>query len=149
MKGQDQRLTELCDAVLGLGTVQRVEARVLTGSLIIHHDGSADELVENLESAQLLEVLREPEHFDPVTEAQAWSQRANGLLQDVVGKDVNLGGLASLALFAIAVRQLAAGNNLPPAATALWYGLNLLSRNGRNEGPPGNKSGAGASERRN
>ena len=135
LKGDKDRLSRLCDAVLDLGPVQRVEARVLTGSLVVHHEGDAEKLREDLERAHLLKVLREPEQFDPISEAQAWSRHVNSLLQEFGGRGVSVWNLAALALFAVALRQLAAGNVLPPAATALWYALTLLSGDGRAEGP--------------
>jgi hypothetical protein len=42
--------------------------------------------------------------------------------------------VAAFAFIAMALRQLAAGRIMPPAATALWYGLSLLLMTGI---PPG------------
>jgi hypothetical protein len=63
---------------------------------------------------------------DPLAEVKAWKDWADLSLRDAIGPGVNLRTLAAFAFIAMAMRQLAAGSILPPAATALWYGLSLL-----------------------
>jgi len=126
LKGKEGPLTVLCDAVLGLEGVRQVEARLLTGSLIIHHDGAAGELVRRIEKAGLLRIRREAWEHAPAVEAQAWKEQIDGFLEASLGKGLDVKNVAAFSLFAMALRQIAAGHVFPPATTALWYGMNLL-----------------------
>lgn len=126
MKGQEGPLTTLCDSLLKLKGVRQAEARLLTGSLIVSHEDATEGLIRRILDAQLLDICEAEAEHDPAAEAKAWQARADSFLAELSGKGVNLRGLAAFAFFAMALRQIAAGHVLPPAATALWYGLSLL-----------------------
>jgi hypothetical protein len=106
--------------------VHGVEARPLTGSVIIAHDGSTEGLIHAAGDARVFEVREPPPQPGPVAEALAWKDWADRSLRDAVGPGVDLRTIAAFAFIAMALRQLAAGSIMPPAATALWYGLSLL-----------------------
>jgi hypothetical protein len=139
LKGQAAPLTSLCDALSELEGVERVEARPLTGSLIVTHGGDTRALLGSIAEAGLLEIREAPEPHDPGAEASAWQEWLDRRLEEVGGKNINLKGVAALAFFAMALRQIAAGRVMPPAATALWYGLSLLllTRASPHGGPDG------------
>ena len=139
LKGKDGPLTALCDAVLELDGVRQVEARLLTGSLIIQHDGAAGELVRQIEKAGLLRIRSEAWEHGPAVEAQAWKDQIDGFLEASLGKGLDIKSVAALALFAMALRQIAAGHVFPPATTALWYGMNLLVMSAANRFGPTEK----------
>jgi hypothetical protein len=126
LKGQDERLAALCAAVHVLEGVNDAEARTLTGSVIVTHDSSTEDLVRTARDARLFETGDAPRPPELLAEAMAWKAWADQGLSDTVGPGVNLRTVAGLAFIAIALRQLAAGTIMPPAATALWYGLSLL-----------------------
>jgi hypothetical protein len=119
--------------------VRQVEARLLTGSLIIHHEGTTDELVRHIEKARLIRICTEAGEHGPATEAKAWQEQIDSFLESSLGKGLDVKGVAAFALFAMALRQIAAGNVLPPATTALWYGMNLLMISGVNRFGPTEK----------
>ena len=125
-KGQEDLLVGLCAALRQLPGIQSAEGRPLTGSVIIAHDGSTDDLVQAASEARLFEVGELPQHSGPLADAVALKDRADQILQDAIGPSVNLRTIAAFAFIAMALRQLAAGSIMPPAATALWYGLSLL-----------------------
>jgi hypothetical protein len=127
LKGQYDSLEALCAAARRLDGVHSAEGRPLTGSVIIAHDGSPEDLVHAARKARVFDVQDVPEEQPgPVADAMAWKDWADRSLRDTIGPNVNLRTIAGVAFIAMAVRQLAAGSILPPAATALWYGMSLL-----------------------
>lgn len=129
LKGRDELIDALCAGVRQVDGVYSADGRPLTGSIIITHDGSADELFHAARKARLFDVQDVPHRMrqaEPIADALAWKDWADQSLQETVGPGVNLRAIAAFAFIAMALRQLAAGSILPPAATALWYGLSLL-----------------------
>ena len=64
-------------------------------------------------------------------------------MNETVGGGIDARALGALAFIAMALRQLAAGHIMPPAATALLYALNLLSPSGKADpGVPDGDGGA-------
>ncbi len=113
-----------------LSGVQQVEARPATGSLIVTHDGSSDDLIAAAKLAGLFLVEEIAESYAPGFEVLAWKERIDSFLKGTFGSGLDLRAVAAFAFIAMALRQLAAGNVMPPAATALWYGLSILLAGG-------------------
>lgn len=126
LKGRDGALGEICAALCSLPGVAGAEGRPLTGSVIVAHDGSAEHLLAAGTAAGLFDVRAPDPGPDPLAEAAAWKDWADSTLRETVGRGVDLRAIAAFAFIAIALRQLAAGSLLPPAATALWYGVSLM-----------------------
>jgi hypothetical protein len=126
LKGQEDALGALCAALRALAGVHSAEARALTGSVIIAHDGSTEDLVRAASEARVFAVRQPPEQPGPHAEAVAWKAWLDESLRDTVGPGINVRTIAGLAFLAMALRQLAAGSIMPPAATALWLGVSLL-----------------------
>lgn len=126
MKGRQAPLIALSEAISNLEGVQSVEVRPLTGSLIVNHDGAAADLMSAIADSQLLEICEISDEHEPSAEAKAWQEWLDRWMGDVGGKSLNLKSAAAFAFFAMALRQISAGRIMPPAATALWYGLSLL-----------------------
>lgn len=130
LKGRSEPFKSLCDAVAKLSDVRQVEARPATGSLIVSHDSSTEDLIAAVNLAGLFLVEETAETHAPGFEAQLWKKRIDAFLKDTFGSALDLRAVAAFAFIAMALRQLAAGNVMPPAATALWYGLTILLTGG-------------------
>jgi hypothetical protein len=144
LKGKADPLKDLCDAAVKLAGVKQVEARPRTGSLIVTHDGSTEGLVASAELAGLFYLEEAAEEYAPSFEARAWKTSIDGFLEETFGKGIDLSAVAAFTFFAIALRQLAAGQVMPPAATAFWYGLSILFARGMGMPPaadPGDGDG--------
>jgi hypothetical protein len=131
-------LRNLADAVAKLSGVRQVEARPATGSLIVTHDGSAKDLIEAAKLAGLFLVEAFAETYVPDFEAAASIGRLDQFLKETIGGGIDLLTIAAFAFFAMALRQAAAGRIMPPAATAVWYGLSLLLMKGAARGAEAN-----------
>jgi hypothetical protein len=121
--------------VAKLAGVRQVEARPATGSLIVTHEGSGEDLIDAARLAGLFLVEELAESYAPSLEAVAWKERLDQFLKQTVGGGIDLPTIAAFAFFAMALRQTAVGRIMPPAATALWYGLSLLLMKGAAPGP--------------
>jgi hypothetical protein len=142
LKGKPAELTELCDKAMKLKGVRQVEGRPLTGSLILTHDGSPEDLVRSARRAAVFDVKdAAPEEHQIHADARAWQSWIDRTLKEGVGGGFDARALGAAAFFAMALRQLAAGHVMPPAATALLYALNLLSPS--NKADPGAPDGNG------
>lgn len=142
LKGRPAQLIGLCDRVVKLKGVRQADARAVTGSLIVTHDGSSDDLVLAAKKAGVFDVQDHIEHQFHA-DADAWQEWIDRTLKDAVGNGIDVRTLGAFAFFAMALRQLASGHIMPPAATALLYALNLLSS--FNKADPGALDGNGGS----
>jgi hypothetical protein len=106
--------------------VRELQGRPATGSLIVTHEGTTDDLIEAATTAGLFLVEEATEAHAPSFEAAAWKARADKFLKESFGSEIDLRTVTALAFFAMALRQLAAGSIMPPAATAFWYGFSIL-----------------------
>ncbi|MDX2156047.1 MAG: hypothetical protein SFW09_05995 [Hyphomicrobiaceae bacterium] len=143
-KGDTATLTALCDAVLGLPGVHRVEGRPTTGSLIVSHEGPAARLVEAAIAARVFRTPEPPaaDETGAGVSEDDWQATVSAALRELSGPVGVARGGAALAFVAMALVQASRGNILPPAATALWYAASLLL--GR-EAPDAGGGDAGAS----
>lgn len=125
-KGDRKFFEALCDQVVQLPGVKEAEGRVLTGSLIVSHDDSSEALVNAARYAGIFDTHEEPPAPAPGGEFEAWKKWADEALKYLGGPGASVSSMASLAFFLMAVTQLARGQTMPPAATALWYAISLL-----------------------
>lgn len=141
-KEQRPFFEEICEAVLQLPGVTKVEGRPATGSLIITHEGA---------HVQLIEAARERGVFgaqEPASSSAAhakettdWQSLVETLLKDMSTPSGAARSAAIVALIGMAVLQASRGQIMPPSTTALWYALSLLLGAGA---PSGEGSGDGA-----
>lgn len=138
LKGQPEALEAVCAAARKLAGVHEADGRPLTGSVIITHDGSAEDLARAARKARAFEVreMPQPPAIAPGAEVLAWKDWADQSLRETLGPGIDVRTIAAAAFLAMAVRQLAAGSIMPPAATALWYGVSLLLAAGPEPGAP-------------
>ena len=61
LKGRPAELAALCDRALKLKGVRQVEGRPLTGSLILTHDGSPEDIVRSARKAAVFDAEDAPE----------------------------------------------------------------------------------------
>lgn len=112
-------------------TIRSVEANPLTGSLLIHHEGPLERLVDELAGRGLVRV--EPLEPREVPLPHRLAERAAvvdaGLRRATAG-ELDLRGAALLGLLALAIVQAARGQLAGPAVSLLWY-ASSLARGGR------------------
>ncbi len=132
-KGERAFFEQLCDAVLALEGITEVEGRTLTGSLIITHpDIEGVDVITAVEAAGLLEVLPETPPRDPADEFGAWKNWLEEIVGQGSGRALSLNTITAIGFLLIALIQIQRGQQMPPAATALWYAISLL----RNDAVP-------------
>jgi hypothetical protein len=115
-------------------SVQSVEARAATGSILLLHSGTLEHMVRDEGIGRLLTFApsQEPEVLRcPPPRGRAPDRQRN---------QVNWSGMAALSLVGVSIVQVLRGNLTAPAwHTALWYAYNLgrsaLGRDAGREGP--------------
>ena len=140
LKGRPLELTALCDKTMKLKGVRQVDGRPLTGSLVVSHDGPPEDVARAARKAGIFDVkdaAKAANEHEVHADARAWKETIDRTLKEAVGHGLDARALGALAFFTIALRQVAAGHVMPPAATALWYGLNLIAQSTKTDVPPG------------
>ncbi len=127
-KGNRAFFTSLCDAALELPDVLQVEARPATGSLIVTHEGTADGLALAAAAIGLFEIIEAEVSADPSGQLAGWQTWADDFLKRETGHGLSVQTVAAMSFFAMALVQASRGRWMPPAATALWYAIDLLSK---------------------
>ena len=128
-KGERAFFEELCDDVLALEGITEVEGRTLTGSLIITHpDIQEADVIAAIESAGVLEVLPETPPRDPADEFGEWKNWLEEIVGEGSGRALSLNTITAIGFLLIALIQIQRGQQMPPAATALWYAISLLRK---------------------
>jgi hypothetical protein len=132
---------------MALANVVQVEARPLTGSVVVHHRGSWSELAERISEAGLFAIMEEELAVNPLEALGRlpWPEIARALsntgLFAILDEDEVVNHLKASALrsgfppplvaagvmAALAVWQVARGQTLPQAVTLLWYARALAS----------------------
>jgi hypothetical protein len=126
LKDKTAVLASLCDQVRQISAVVDAEIRSLTGSLIIAHWGTTDDLIEDAQRNGLFAVRPETEVQTVEAHALGLVEGLESLTKEVLGRELDIRSLAAFAFIAIAIRQIGVGAIAPPAATALWYAATLL-----------------------
>jgi hypothetical protein len=101
----------------------------MTGSLIITHDGTLQQLTEEACKSAIFEVS-EVSEAKPQREAEDWQQLAASWFAGSADKSASLRMAAVMALLGMAAIQVGRGQIMPPATTSLWYALSLLMGSG-------------------
>jgi hypothetical protein len=111
--------------------IRAVEANPLTGSLLIHHEGSLERLLEQLAARGFVRVeSSEPREIPlPRRLAERTAALDAGLRRATAG-ELDLKGAALLGLLGLALVQAARGQFAGPAVSLLWYASNFV-RGGR------------------
>ncbi len=125
-KGDTATLTSLCDGVLGLPGVHLVEGRPATGSVIVSHEGTTEQLVEAAAAAHVFCAHELAAAQSDGSRQDGWQGMIEVAMNELGGSIGMARGGAALAFIAMAAVQASRGNVLPPATTALWYAASLL-----------------------
>ena len=122
-----------------LPDVKRAEARPLTGSVVVHHQGPWSGIAEQVAEAGLFAIIAEDELENPLGALDFSRPELAKLLSKsglfVQNEEQAMRALESLAppllaaggAAALAVWQVARGHALPPGLTLLWYARALAS----------------------
>jgi hypothetical protein len=128
LRGQAGPLAELAARVAGIGGVHAVHASPATGSLLVLHEPAATALWQELARIDALLVAPAAPLSAAIARRVAGAQAA---ADRRVGPFLDVRGLGAVALCAVAVLQVARGHVFMPAATAIWYALDLLQQRER------------------
>jgi hypothetical protein len=115
--------------------VTTVAANPYLGSLLIHHQCTLAELTRYSREFGLLEIDTRPP--TPVALSQTMAhqhQQATGVVDRILGPEVDMRSLATLGLALLALAQVASGQVVPPAITLLWYTFSLVKPSRPEEG---------------
>jgi hypothetical protein len=135
LKGEAASLGALAAKIADLPRVRAARANPETGSILVLHDDDVTALTAALSRHDALLAAVEP----PAPLSTELARELAGVgaaLEHRLGAGVDVRGLGAIALLAIAVMQISRGHVFMPAATAIWYALNLLQRSdGSAKGP--------------
>lgn len=126
LKGDAAALEAVRSEVARFFGVVDTQIRPVTGSLIVAHWGTAEDLIEEASSKGVFVVGRAPDAETVEARARQLMAGAEGAIGKVLGNGLDARSLAALAFAAMAIRQIAIGTISPPAATALWSSAILL-----------------------
>lgn len=136
-KSELSRVAEQFRAIDG---VQDVSYNLTTGSLLIVHQGSYEELITNAQSNSLFEFKQKPSHKDTVlfnTVIKGFFKDINQFVKKYTGYSLDLSSVTFIILVVLAGYQISRGNFTVPAwYTALWYAMNILTKNDSNKQNP-------------
>lgn len=111
------RLSALADALIDVAGVTKVDARPVTGSIVLSIDGPADDVEAAIEASGAVAFHDPPaEDETAMVSMPVWAIIAKAWVET---------NPAATGLAALAVLQMARGPWLPPAATLLWYAAEL------------------------
>jgi hypothetical protein len=116
-----------------LSGVDAAEPRPATGSIVIHHpELSVDELNEALHALPLDwdEQVAEPPVQPALMPLTGGLAGADEWLHENSGGRVDVHTLIIVVMLSLALSQAVRGNIMAPAASLLWYALDLLLRRG-------------------
>lgn len=118
-------LAEAASRLERMPGVKRVETRIVSGSLLIHHQADAG-LEERLTSSGLFRItnahVATPPVLDPVLDGLSRSQRK---LKRRTGGRANLEAVLIVLLVLAALVQALRGRIMAPAISLIWYAAQL------------------------
>jgi hypothetical protein len=130
-KGDGDFFTAVVKKLAGLENIERLEANPGTGSvLMVGKDLDPSDIAGFAEQNGLFTLNVLPAEAVPlsrrITEPIG---RVSGSLNRLTGGEIDLAGLAFLALLGTGVYQIARGNlRAPPWYTAFWYALGVFTK---------------------
>ncbi len=120
------------EQLANLEGVRTVETNWASGSVLLLHNSTPEELTRAASERQLFDVQGEPPSAMPVSQRLA---RGSSRVVDRVNRftrgEVDFNGIVVLGFVAAGISQLLRGHRLPAGVTLLWYASNLL----KNVGP--------------
>lgn len=126
LRNQAIALEALREKVLQLSGVVDAEIRPVTGSLIMAHWGTAEDLVAEAQRVKLFSIVSKEGGESIERRASSLASQLDAYTNSVMGAGLDLRSMAALAFAVMAIRQLAKGVIAPPAATAIWSAVILL-----------------------
>jgi Heavy metal associated domain 2 len=126
IKGDAAALDALRTAIEGAPRVRNVSVNVLTGSLLVEHDGSTDDLITELRrrgSLLLATELREPY----LTQIHRALDESDQRLKRASNGNIDLETLSFLGFLAGGVYQVFNNHALPAGVTLLRYAVELVT----------------------
>lgn len=137
-----ERLTELADAASGIAGLTSIEIRLVTGSIILKHEGAFEPIQAALAAEAGLIVLPKPPAmpFDPVIAAASQLSALDSGMRKVTGEGVDLRKTLFMGLIAAGLVQVARGRIAGPALTlfgqAVTVAMSWPARNQAGVSPP-------------
>ncbi|MDW8370412.1 MAG: hypothetical protein RMK81_09075 [Geminicoccaceae bacterium] len=111
--------------------IRSVDANPRTASLLIHHEGPLERLLDELAERGLLRVASlEPQEIPLARRLAERAAAVDAGLRRATAGELDLGGAALLGLLLLALVQAARGQLAGPAVSLLWY-ASSLARSGR------------------
>lgn len=127
LRRDDQALAGLANAVEAVAGVIAVTPNPLTATLLVRHTAADDEaLLSELGRRTGLALESADAFTDTLAEVARSFQARRAALRQRTGIDLDPRTLAFYVLLGIGLVQLARGNVMVPATTALWYATSLL-----------------------
>ena len=120
-------LAETASRVAEMPGVRAVQAGVLTGSLLIHHDPQID-LEAQISDTGLVVVEPRPDASlrDGLGALSAGLAAMDGGIRQLSLGGADVRALLFLLLVGMAIRQILRGDIVAPAVPLLWYALSLV-----------------------
>ena len=127
-KGDTSFFSSLAERLSGCAGIDRVEANALTGSVLVLHTVDA-EVIAGYGDANHVFRLEKREQ-QQTTMSRRISETFKSLNKEVANftvGEINLPGVAFLALLAMGIYQISRGNFVAiPWYTAFWYAMNIF-----------------------
>ena len=124
----DAFFASLAERLSAFEGVRSVEVNPLTGSVLINHESEAERIIETSAKAGLLSIggpRSVPTHLHQRLSKTFGDM--NGAMRHASGNELDLGGVAFLALIGAGIYQISAGNAAAiPWYTAAWYAFNVF-----------------------
>jgi hypothetical protein len=132
-KGNREYLLSLKERFSGLEGIETLEINPLTGSVLIVHSSDLRTIAEYAMANNLF--LLKGLDSSPAGLQQRVSKAfksINGQLKTATSGEIDIGGLAFLALLGFGVYQISMGNlTALPWYAAFWYALNIFLKSGQ------------------
>jgi hypothetical protein len=123
-KGDQALLEKVVSGLKALPEVVQVAGNPVTGTILLHHNGSFDSIAQQTGSLFSLAPKVQPQRAVIQTRATHGLDQLSKGLESVTGGQVDLNGLLIVTFTLLAIQQAIEGQVMIPAATALWYALN-------------------------
>jgi hypothetical protein len=127
-RGDAAFFAQLAGAVRGIEGIERVEVNPRTGSLLLHHNGDLEPILERVQAARLLRLGEEPAAGTLLTaKLRAQLRELSGTLVRASGGQIDPRSAAILFFLIAGLVQLARGQIFAPATTLLRNASSLLA----------------------
>ncbi len=126
-----EALRHIVEAMTAMPGVTEVSARADTGSVLIRHIGSADDLLAGVADAGLIELVEPGEvpPFDPISAVSDGLSRADSAFKAATRAKIDLKSVAFTGLLVAALVQIARGKFAGPSLTLLSQAATIAMLN--------------------